>query len=137
MGAKGVNWLYSRCARGTTVGVDAWIHSSFSEQKLLAPSSWGISEGENKFFDQGTVLLHGGARKITPFCLLVGSPGTTEFTPWFLSSLVSPVLARTFHFARKLASLVYKGIFSKFYLQPAIYSKALGQLPCETKAVLE
>ena len=56
----------------------------------------------------------------------------------FLPFLVSPVIAGTFPFARKLArtsSLEYKGIFSKFYLQSAIYSRALGQLPCETKAV--
>ena len=32
---------------GATVGVNAWIYSSFSEIKLSAPSSWGILEGEN------------------------------------------------------------------------------------------
>ena len=54
---------------------------------LSAPSSWGIFEGENKCFDQGTVLLHGGeeggARKIIPFYALVGFPGAAELTPWF------------------------------------------------------
>ena len=68
------------------MGVDAWIYSSFSELKLSAPSSWGIFEGENKCFDQGTALLHGGedggAREVTPFCALVGSPGAAELTPW-------------------------------------------------------
>ena len=63
-----MNWLYSE-------GVDAWIYSSFTELKLSALSSWGISEGENKCFEQGTVLLHGGedsgAREITSFCALV------------------------------------------------------------------
>ena len=48
---KGVSWLHwhSCCSRGTTVGVDAWIYicSSFSELKLSAPSSWGMSEEEN------------------------------------------------------------------------------------------
>ena len=41
----------------------------------------GIFEGENKYFDQGTVLLQGGedgAREVLPFCALVGSPGATE-----------------------------------------------------------
>ena len=64
------------------MGVDAWIYSSFSELKLSAPSSWGIFEGENKCFDQGTVLLHGGqdggAREVIPFCALVAA----ELTPW-------------------------------------------------------
>ena len=73
--AKGVNRLYSCCTKGATLGVDGWIYSSFTELKLSAPSSWGISEGENKCFDQGTVLLHGGedggAREITSFCALV------------------------------------------------------------------
>ena len=63
-----------------------YMYSSFSELKLSAPSSWGIFEGENKCFDQGTVLLHGGedggAREIIPFCALVGSPGAAELTPW-------------------------------------------------------
>ena len=67
------------------MGVDAWIYSSFSELKLSAPSSCGISEGEHKCFDQGTALLHGGedegAWEITPFCALVGSPGAIELTP--------------------------------------------------------
>ena len=58
----------------------------FSALKLSALSSWGIFEVENKCFDQGTVLLHGGengeARKIIPFCALVGSPGAAELTPW-------------------------------------------------------
>ena len=58
----------------------------------------------------------------------------------FLPFLVSPVIAGTFPFARKLArifSLESKGILSKFYLQFAIYSRALGQLPCKTKAVFK
>ena len=42
------------------MGVDNWIYSILSELKLSAPSSGGISEGENKCFDQGTVLPHGG-----------------------------------------------------------------------------
>ena len=66
------------------MGVDAWIYCSFSEVKLTPPSSWGI-EGENKRFDQGTVLLHGGedgeAREIIPFCSLVGSSGAAKLTP--------------------------------------------------------
>ena len=63
-------------------GVDAWIFISCSELKLSAPSSWGILKGENKCFDQGTALLHGGedggAWEINPFCAFVGSPGATE-----------------------------------------------------------
>ena len=96
--------------------LDICIASSFSELKLTALSSWGISEGENKCFDQGTPLLHegedGGAWDITPLCALVGSPGSTELTPWspgvgtlsrrFLSFLVFSVIARTFPFAGKL-----------------------------------
>ena len=81
-----MNWLYSCCTRGTTVGVDARIFSSYSELKLPAPSSWGMFEGENKCFGHGTVLLHGGedggARKINPLCALVGSIGATKLTPW-------------------------------------------------------
>ena len=84
--AKVGSWIYcpSCCSRGATVGVDAWKYSSLSElTKLSAPSSWGISEGENKCFDQGTVLLHGGEDGwIIPFCALVGSPGAAELTPW-------------------------------------------------------
>ena len=93
------------------------IYSSFSELiKLPTPSSWGIFEGDNKCFDQGTVLLQGeedGAREIIPFCALVGSCGATEPTPWlpgvgihfptgFLFLLVSPVVTRTLPFARKI-----------------------------------
>ena len=153
--AEGGSWLYcpSCCHRGAPVGVEAWIHSSFSELKLSAPSSWEITEGENKCFDQGIFLLHrgggGGAREINPFCALLGSSGAAELTPWlpgvgipfpggFFSCLVSPVIARTFPFARTLArtfSLKYKGIFSKFYLQSELYFRALGQLPCKIKAV--
>ena len=68
------------------MGVNAWIYSSFSELKLSATSSWGIFEGENKYFDQGTALLHGGedggAGEVTPFCALVGSPEAAELTLW-------------------------------------------------------
>ena len=67
------------------MGVDAWIYSSFSELKLPAPFSWGIFEGENRCFDQGTVPLQGGedgAQKIIPFCAPVGSSGATEPIPW-------------------------------------------------------
>ena len=67
------------------MGVDAWIYSSFSELKLPAKSSWGIFEGDNKCFDQGTVLLPGGedeAWEIIPFFAPVGSPEATEPTPW-------------------------------------------------------
>ena len=64
------------------MGVDVWKYSSFSELKLSALSSWGIFEGENKCFDQGTVLLHGGEHGwIIPFCALVGSLGAAELTP--------------------------------------------------------
>ena len=62
------------------MGVDAWINRSFSELKLLAPSSWVIFEGENKCFDQGTVLLQegeDGAREVILSCALVGSPVAT------------------------------------------------------------
>ena len=122
-----MNWL--NCW-GATVGIDAWIYiCSFSELKLQVPSSWGIFHGENKSFDQGTVLLQGGeegALEIIPFCAPVGSPGATEPTPMnarsrhrlptrFPSSLVSPVVARTHLFART-SSLEIKRIFSKFYL---------------------
>ena len=43
---RGVNWLHWHllCTRDTTVGVDAWIYSSFSKLKLPAPSSWGKFE---------------------------------------------------------------------------------------------
>ena len=65
------------------MGVDAWKCSSSSELKLSAPSSWGIFDGENKCFDQGTVLLHGGEGGwIILLCALVGSPGAAELTPW-------------------------------------------------------
>ena len=67
------------------MGVDAWIYSYFSELKIPALSSWGIFEGENKCFDKGTVLLHGGedeAWEIIPLCALEGSPGATEPIPW-------------------------------------------------------
>ena len=64
------------------MGVDAWIYSSFSELKLSALSSWGIFEGDNKGFDQGTVLLHGGqdggAQEVIPCCALVAA----ELTLW-------------------------------------------------------
>ena len=62
------------------------MDTGFSELKLPVPSNSGIFEGENKCFDQGTVLLHGvedgGARETFPFCALIGSPGATELTPW-------------------------------------------------------
>ena len=43
-------------------GAQQWglIYSSFSALKVSAPSSWGMFEGGNKYFDQGTTLLHGG-----------------------------------------------------------------------------
>ena len=112
------------------MGVDAWTYCSFSELKLPAPSSPGIFEGENKCFDQGTVLLQGGeggAREIIAFYAPAGSPGDRTYSmvtrrhplstrfPYFPSSLVSPVVARTFPFARKIArtsSLEIKRIFS-------------------------
>ena len=69
------------------MGVGAWINSSSSELKLSASSSWGIYDGENKCFDQGTALLHGGEDgavwEITLFCVLERSPGATELTPWY------------------------------------------------------
>ena len=81
-----MNRLHSCCTRGGDEGVDAWISSPFSELKLPALSSWGISDGEKKYFDQGTAILHGrqdgGAQEITPFCALVGFPGAPELTPW-------------------------------------------------------
>ena len=42
------------------MGFDVWIYRSFSELKLSASSSWGKFGRENKCFDQGTILLHGG-----------------------------------------------------------------------------
>ena len=75
------------------MGVDDWIYSSFSEIKLSAPSSWVIFEGENKCFEQGIVLLHGGedggAREVTPFCALVWSPGAAELLPWLTGVVIS------------------------------------------------
>ena len=55
-----MNRLHSCCTRGAAEGVDAWISSPFSEIKLPALSSRGIFEGENRFLDQGTILLNGG-----------------------------------------------------------------------------
>ena len=103
--------------RGATVGVDAWISIRFSEIKIPAPSSSGIFVGENKCYDQGTVLLLKGedeARENIPLCAPVGSPGATEhysmvtrnrhpFSRRFPFSLVSPVIAVTFPFAWKTA----------------------------------
>ena len=55
------------------MGVDVLIYRSFSELKLSALFSWGMFDGENKCFDQGTALLHGGADgvawEITPVLL--------------------------------------------------------------------
>ena len=58
----------------------------------------------------------------------------------FPSSLVSPVVAGTFPLARRIArtfSLKTKKRISKFYLQFAVYSRTLGQLPCKAKASVE
>ena len=68
------------------MGVDVQISCFSADIKLPAQSSSGIFEGENKWFDQGTVLLQrgeDGAQEILPFCSPVGSPGATEPTPWF------------------------------------------------------
>ena len=65
--------------------VDDWIYRSFTKLKLSNLSSWGMFEGENKCFNQGTILLHegeDGAWEISSFCALVGSPGASELTPW-------------------------------------------------------
>ena len=69
------------------MGADARISCSFSEIKLPAPSSCGIFLGENKWLDQGKVVLHEredeAGENIIPFCVPVGSPGATEPTPCF------------------------------------------------------
>ena len=68
------------------MGVDAQISCPFSEINLPAPCSCGIFVGENKFLDQGTVLLHRGedeaGENIIPFYAPEGSPGAKEPTQW-------------------------------------------------------
>ena len=87
--------------RGTKVGVDVWIYSSFSELKLPALSSWGIFEGENKCFDKGTILLQGG-EDIT-YSMVTRSRHT--ISKRFPSSLVSPVVLGLFLLLGKLPCL--------------------------------
>ena len=127
-----MNPLYSCCTRGATRGVGAWLYSSFSELKLSAPSRWGISEGENKCFYQGTALLHegedGAAREITPFCALVARVSRSYRTyslvtrsrhppsRRFLSSLVSFVIPRTFPFASPCKDF-QSGIYIRNFVQ--------------------
>ena len=67
------------------MGVDAGISIPFSEIKLPAPSNCGIFVGENKCFDQSTVLLPGGedeGAENIPFCAPLKSPGAPEPTLW-------------------------------------------------------
>ena len=94
---RGVRWKQVCNSKGLTGYIDTYtapgaqqwglmlgyMYSSFSE--LKRPSSWVIFEGENKCFDQGTVLLKGGedgAWEIISCCGPVGSPGATEPSPW-------------------------------------------------------
>ena len=83
---------------------------------------------ENKCLDQGTVKLHGGEDEAGEN-ILFWAPGATEPTPTVTrrcpSSLVSPVVAGTFPFDRKItrtSSLETKKRISKFHLQFAVYS---------------
>ena len=91
---RGLGGLKQRCVgpatlilvQGHNSGGDARISDPFSVIKLPVPSSCGIFVGENKWLNQGTVLLHGGedeaGENIIPFCAPVKSPGATEPTPW-------------------------------------------------------
>ena len=63
--------------------VDAQISSPCSDIKLPALYNLGIFVGENKCFDQGTVLLHGGEDEAGyPVCTPMGTPGAIETAPW-------------------------------------------------------
>ena len=117
------------------MGADAQISSPFSEIKFTTPSSCCIFGGENTCLDQGTVLLHGDEDKavenIIPLCAPVESPEATEPTKWlpevsnplsrrFPFSLVSPVVAGNFPFARKFVRIEIKRLISKFHLRSAV-----------------
>ena len=65
------------------MGVDVQISFPFSGIKHQAPSSWSIFVGENKFLDQGTVLLNAGEDATgCPVCAPKGTIGATEPAPW-------------------------------------------------------